>query len=92
MFSQSQYSFETHKTTSQWNLLDLKSGDIKLLTNDSDVSEIVWLGSDDSTVLYVNGTNADIPGGVELWVSDISDFANGYVAPLISRMIVWTNR
>jgi hypothetical protein len=58
-------------------VLDLKSGDIKLLTNDSSVSEIVWLGSDDSTVLYVNGTNADIPGGVELWVSDISDFANG---------------
>ncbi|KAE8383409.1 putative dipeptidyl-peptidase 5 [Aspergillus bertholletiae] len=79
-FSQSQYSFETHKTTSQWNVLDLKSGNIKLLTNDSDVSEIVWLGSDDSTVLYVNGTNADIPGGVELWVSDISDFANGYKA------------
>ncbi|GMG23679.1 unnamed protein product [Aspergillus oryzae] len=46
----------------RWNVLDLKSGDIKLLTNDSDVSEIVWLGSDDSTVLYVNGTNADIPG------------------------------
>ncbi|KAB8259810.1 putative dipeptidyl-peptidase 5 [Aspergillus pseudonomiae] len=80
VFSQSQYSFETHKTTSQWNVLDLKSGEIKLLTNDSDVSEIVWLGSDDSTVLYVNGTNADIPGGVELWVSDISDFANGYKA------------
>ncbi|KAB8079071.1 putative dipeptidyl-peptidase 5 [Aspergillus leporis] len=83
-FSQSQYSFETHKTTSAWNVLDLKSGDIKLLTNDSSVSEIVWLGSDDSTVLYVNGTNADIPGGVELWVSDISDFANGYKAASLS--------
>ncbi|KAF7588419.1 putative dipeptidyl-peptidase 5 [Aspergillus hancockii] len=79
-FSQSQYSFETHKTTSAWNVLDLKSGDIKLLTDDSSVSEILWLGSDDSTVLYVNGTNADIPGGVELWVSDVNDFANGYKA------------
>lgn len=77
MFSTSQYSFDSHKSSAWWSLLDLKSGDIKPLTNDSNVSEIVWLGTDDSTVLYVNGTNADIPGGVELWVSQISDFAKG---------------
>jgi hypothetical protein len=57
--------------------LDLKTGQTKVLTNDSSVSEIVWL-SDDS-ILYVNGTNADIPGGVELWVTQASSFANGYV-------------
>jgi predicted helicase len=64
--------------------LDLKTGQTKILTNDSSVSEIVWLGSDDS-ILYVNGTNADIPGGVELWVTQASSFANGYIRlPVIS--------
>ncbi|KAA8650437.1 hypothetical protein EYZ11_000863 [Aspergillus tanneri] len=80
VFSASQYSFDAHKGHKSWNLLDIKSGDIKLLTNDSNVSEIAWLGTDDKTVLYINSTNADIPGGVELWVSDISNFANGYKA------------
>ncbi|KAI9038621.1 dipeptidyl peptidase DppV [Aspergillus affinis] len=80
VFSTSQYSFDTHKGSSSWSLLDLKSGDTKPLTNDSNVSEILWLGTDDSTVLYVNGTNAEVPGGVELWVSKISDFTKGYKA------------
>nr|AAB67282.1 secreted dipeptidyl peptidase [Aspergillus fumigatus] len=78
VFSTSQYSFETHKRTSWWSLLDLKTGQTKVLTNDSSVSEIVWL-SDDS-ILYVNSTNADIPGGVELWVTQASSFAKGYKA------------
>ena len=46
------------------------------LTNDSNVSELTWLGSTDSGLLYINGTNAEIPGGKEIWVSDTSDFAN----------------
>lgn len=59
--------------------MDLKTGQSKILTNDSSVSEILWLGTDDSTLLYVNGTNADVPGGVELWVTQVSSFTNGYV-------------
>lgn len=45
------------------------------LTNDSNVSELTWLGATDSGLLYINGTNAEIPGGTEIWVSDTSDFA-----------------
>ncbi|KKK23456.1 hypothetical protein ARAM_003969 [Aspergillus rambellii] len=78
LFSTSQYSFETHKTTAWWSVIDLKSGNIKVLTNDSNVSEIVWLT--DWNVLYINGTNSDIPGGVELWVSSVSDMGKGYKA------------
>jgi hypothetical protein len=59
-----------------WELLDLKSGQISLLANDSNVSEIIWLGQGTS-VLYVNGTNAEVPGGAELWISDTREFANG---------------
>lgn len=77
LFSASQYSFDTKKKSSSWNLLDLKTGHIKLLTDDANVSEIVWLGEDDTSVLYINGTNAEIPGGVELWVSDVDDFSKG---------------
>jgi len=60
-------------------LIDLESGKISVLTNDSNVSEIIWLGSSDSGVLYINSTNADIPGGVELWVSNTADFEKAYV-------------
>ncbi|KAJ5787987.1 Dipeptidyl-peptidase 5 [Penicillium paradoxum] len=76
LFSTSEYSFETHATSSWWSLVDLKTGKITQLTNDSDVSEITWLGSTDSGLLYINGTNAEIPGGAEIWVSDTSDFTN----------------
>ncbi|KAI9740368.1 MAG: putative dipeptidyl-peptidase 5 [Cirrosporium novae-zelandiae] len=76
-FSVSQYSFDEHDSTSYWALLDLKTGDTSILTNDSNVSEIIWLGSEPTSVLYINGTNEEVAGGVELWISDIDDFANG---------------
>ncbi|KAL4901200.1 putative dipeptidyl-peptidase 5 [Aspergillus multicolor] len=78
VFSSSQYSFDTHESSSWWSLLDLRSGNITVLTDDSNVSEIVWLS--DSTLLYINGTNAQIPGGSELWVSGLSNFPSGYKA------------
>ncbi|KAJ5737157.1 uncharacterized protein N7483_002282 [Penicillium malachiteum] len=74
LFSETQYSFESHSNAKLWNLMNLKSGGVNLLTNDSNVSELIWISSD--TVLYINSTNEDIPGGTELWVSDISDFSN----------------
>ncbi|KAL4896861.1 putative dipeptidyl-peptidase 5 [Aspergillus ambiguus] len=80
LFSSSQYSFDTHESSSSWHLLDLKTGDIKLLTNDSNVEEVVWLGVDDTSLLYINNTNPDVPGGVELWISDIGHFSTGYKA------------
>lgn len=58
-----------------------------LLTNDSNVAELIWLGTNDSGLLYINSTNADIPGGVELWVSDTSDFVNSYVSYCLFKSI-----
>ncbi|KAJ5084105.1 hypothetical protein NUU61_008684 [Penicillium alfredii] len=78
LFSTSQYSFDTHASSSWWSLLDLNSGKVSRLTNDSSVSEVVWLGSTDSNVLYINNTNAQIPGGVELWISNTEDFDGSY--------------
>lgn len=57
--------------------MNLKTGDISVLTEDPDVSEIVWLGHG-TDVLYVNSTNAEVEGGVELWVSNTKDFSKGY--------------
>lgn len=81
LFSTSRDSFEEHASTSWGSLLDLRTGEVRLLTNGRNVSEIVWLGPTDPGVLYINAANADIPGGVELWVSDVTDFANAYVPP-----------
>ncbi|KAJ5855500.1 uncharacterized protein N7529_009444 [Penicillium soppii] len=74
LFSTSEYSWDTHATSSWWSLLDLKTGKVTQLTNDTNVSELIWSGSSDSGLLYINGTNAEIPGGVEIWVSDTSSF------------------
>ncbi|CAG7921111.1 unnamed protein product [Penicillium olsonii] len=75
LFSTSEYSWETHATSSWWSLLDLKTGKITQLTNDSNVSELIWSGASDSGLLYINATNAEIPGGVEIWASDTSSFS-----------------
>lgn len=60
-------------------MIDLESGEVTTLTDDGDIEEIIWLGSDSSTLLYINSTNAQIPGGVELWIADTSDFSNSLV-------------
>lgn len=60
-------------------MIDLESGEVTTLTDDGDIEEIIWLGSDSSTLLYINSTNAQIPGGVELWIADTSDFSNALV-------------
>ena len=40
---------------------------------------MIWIGATDTSVLYVNGTNSEVDGGVELWVSDTSSFEQGQV-------------
>ncbi|RDK45443.1 putative dipeptidyl-peptidase 5 [Aspergillus phoenicis ATCC 13157] len=84
LFSTSQWSFDTHSESTWWSLIDLQSGKTTTLTDDSDIEEIIWLGSDNSTLLYINSTNAQVPGGVELWIADSADFANAYKAASLS--------
>jgi hypothetical protein len=73
LFSESQYSFEEESSTSAWKLLDLKTGEISESgLNASEVNEVVWLPGTDTGIIYINGTNAEIPGGVTLWVGDIT--------------------
>ncbi|KAJ4301372.1 Dipeptidyl-peptidase 5 [Kalmusia sp. IMI 367209] len=74
LFSYSQYSFEEQSTAHAWQLLDLETGKITDSgLNASEVNEAVWLPGTETGVLYINGTNEDVPGGVTLWIGDLSD-------------------
>lgn len=72
VYTSSNYSFETHETSTVWKLLNVNTGDISDLPFTSDVSEIVWVGSTNTSVLYLNGTNDAVPGGVTLWTTDLA--------------------
>lgn len=56
--------------------MDLDTGSVSVLTADSNIAEMTWLGSTPSEVLYINSTNAKIPGDMELWIAETSDFIN----------------
>ncbi|KAG0633016.1 Alpha/Beta hydrolase protein [Tuber brumale] len=77
-FHLSSYSFDTHSSSSSWNLLNLGNGDTTILFSDPTVQEVVWL--DDESLLYINGTNSDIKGGSELWIAKHSKPSEGYKA------------
>lgn len=52
LYSLSTYSFEEHAKTSEIRVLDVKSGETSLITDDEGASEPQWL--DDETVLLLN--------------------------------------
>jgi hypothetical protein len=63
------------------NLIDLKSGEItESGLNASEINEVVWLPGTETGIIYINGTNEEIPGGVTLWVGDIK-------SPKASKMV-----
>ncbi|KAI0205197.1 dipeptidyl-peptidase-like protein V precursor [Astrocystis sublimbata] len=71
LFSSTSYSWETNKSSTTWKLLDVSSGSVKDAPFGSDVSEVVWIGNSDTDILYINGTNDEITGGVTLYTADI---------------------
>ncbi|KAI1336892.1 dipeptidyl-peptidase V [Xylariaceae sp. FL0016] len=73
IFSVSNYSFETHESASQWNKLDLVTGDISLWTTNTDISEVVFAGPTNSSIIYVNGTNEAGDGGISLYAADANE-------------------
>ncbi|KAK4495912.1 hypothetical protein PRZ48_013180 [Zasmidium cellare] len=74
VFTSTNYSFEEHESSSKWNLLRISTGEITdLPLNSSEVSEMVWVGPTNTSVLYINGTNEDVPGGVTLYTADLAE-------------------
>jgi hypothetical protein len=51
--------------------LNIASGNITEAPFSSEVSEVVWIGETDTSILYINGTNEDIVGGVTLYTADL---------------------
>lgn len=54
LFTVTTYSFDSHSKSSEIRILDLKSGQSKVLSNDLGASEPVWLGEQDA-VLWLKG-------------------------------------
>lgn len=80
LFSYSKYSFEDQSSTRAWQLLDLKTGAITDSgLNSSEVQEVVWVPGTENGILYINGTNEEVPGGVTLWMGDITKPSERYV-------------
>lgn len=77
LFSVSQYSFEKHRSSSKLQLLDVQSGAIKDSgLNTSEINEVVWLPGSKTGIVYINGTNEDVPGGVTIWIGDVANPSN----------------
>jgi Tol biopolymer transport system component len=55
LFSVSTYSFQTHKKSSEIRVLDINTGQTKILSNDLEASEPTWLGQDDVVLLLKGG-------------------------------------
>lgn len=73
----STYSFETHKTTVQFRLLDIESGQSSVLYEDNRISEPVWL--DDDEFLFLRSSD----GGTAIIADNLSSPGDSlWVIPL----------
>ncbi|KAL5397516.1 hypothetical protein PMIN03_000772 [Paraphaeosphaeria minitans] len=83
LFSSTSYNWTAGKSKTTWHFLDVKSGNVSEAPIDSGVSEVVWVGATNTSVLYINGTNDEVPGGVTLYMADFGEeFAPKLVASL----------
>lgn len=73
LYSTSTYSFEEHATTSEIRVLDVKSGETSLITDEEGASEPQWLG-DETVLLLVGGKE-----GTSVKVGPVKGFGNRYV-------------
>ncbi|KAF2111034.1 Alpha/Beta hydrolase protein [Lophiotrema nucula] len=84
LFSSTTYNWTTHKSSTTWNILDVATGNVTEAPFDSSVSEVVWIGDTDTSILYINGSSDEIVGGVALYTADIGtdEFSPTRVASL----------
>ncbi|EOA86701.1 uncharacterized protein SETTUDRAFT_87464 [Exserohilum turcica Et28A] len=72
LFSETKFNWTTEKASTAWYFLDTDTGDITKAPFGSDASEVVWVGDTAESILYLNSTNDQIPGGVTLYTADLS--------------------
>lgn len=73
LFTSTSYNWTAGKSKTTWHVLDVASGNITDAPIDSAVSEFVWVGKTNTSILYINGTNEAIPGGVTLYTADLGE-------------------
>lgn len=66
LYTVSTYSFESHSKSAEIRILDIESGDTKVLTRDLNASEPNWLGDGDLVVWLKGGEK----GTTSLLLSD----------------------
>jgi dipeptidyl aminopeptidase/acylaminoacyl peptidase len=72
LFTVSTYSFQSHSKTSEIRVLDVETGQSKLLSSDGSASEPTWLLEDD-LVLWLKGGEG---GKTNLVIADAGNFEN----------------
>ncbi|KAI1091320.1 alpha/beta-hydrolase [Rostrohypoxylon terebratum] len=76
IYTVSNYTFETKAHAFQWNKLDLKTGEISTWYDGSDISEVVFVGPTPTSIIYINGTNAENDGGISLYSADANSLGD----------------
>ncbi|KAI0403162.1 dipeptidyl-peptidase-like protein V precursor [Xylaria palmicola] len=84
LFTSTTYDWDAHKSSTTWQLLDVSNGKTKAAPFGSEVSEVVWVGNTDTSILYINGTNDETAGGVTLYTADIG--ANRFSPTLVASL------
>jgi hypothetical protein len=71
LFTTTQYSFGKQSTSAKIESIDLKTGAIADSgLNADEINEWVWLPGTETGIIYINGTNEEVPGGVTIWIGD----------------------
>ncbi|KAF2752906.1 alpha/beta-hydrolase [Pseudovirgaria hyperparasitica] len=88
VFTSTTYDWAEHEPSTTWNLLHVATGNISELPWGSEVSEVLWIGPTDTSVIYINRTNDEVSGGISIWSADIgaeiiapSSFITSLAAP-----------
>lgn len=81
IYSNTNYSWSTHKTSTVWNKLNLTSGEVSVWSTDTSISEVAFLGN--SSIVYINGTNAAGDGGISLYTADANNLSGARLAASI---------
>ncbi|KAL8993485.1 MAG: hypothetical protein Q9188_007320 [Gyalolechia gomerana] len=75
IYTSTNYSFEDHEPTTVWEQLNLRSGDVFSWSTDSNISEVVFVGPTNTSILYINATNEEGDGGISLYTADTTNLA-----------------
>ncbi|KAL8996739.1 MAG: hypothetical protein Q9169_003809 [Polycauliona sp. 2 TL-2023] len=84
IYTSTNYSFEDKEATTVWQQLDLKSGAFSSWSTDSNITEVVFVGPTNTSILYINSTNEAGDGGVSLYTADATRLSSAKLAASLS--------